>query len=77
MADSIDTKTLTLKAMPGMIGAIDKTFRDQVGKTVAFVLVAFVDGTAVHATNISPAVDAMASLAALVEALKVESGTLQ
>ena len=75
---TVDTKTLTLEAMPGMIGAIDKTFHDQVGQTVAFVLVAFVDGMAVHATNISPAVDAMTSLAALVETFKVEGGgTLQ
>jgi hypothetical protein len=57
-----------LDAMPGMTGAIEAAFRDNTGETVPFVLVAFVGGVAVHATNIQPASNAMVALKNLTDA---------
>lgn len=51
-----------LDTMPGMTGAIDNTFRDQTGERVSFVLVAFIEGAAIHATNIEPAENAILAL---------------
>lgn len=65
-----------LESMPGLIGAINMTFRDQVKEEVAFVLVAFVAGTAVHATNIVPASGAMVALRALVEGMDDVAGAV-
>lgn len=56
-----------LEMVPSLTGAIDRTFREETGQHVAFVLVAFIDGSAVHASNITPAsaaMEAMVNLAA-------------
>lgn len=63
-----------LDAMPAMVGAIDRSFLDAAGEKVAFVVVAFVAGTAVHATNIVPAADAMLALAELVHSFAHDGG---
>lgn len=44
-----------LDALPGLIGAIDQAVVDASGKRQPFVLLVFVDGGAVHATNMEPA----------------------
>jgi hypothetical protein len=44
-----------LQALPGLTGAIDLAFQEQVGKKVAFVLVAFGDKGAAFTTNIEGA----------------------
>ena len=43
-----------LDALPGMIGAIDTAISDTTGSRLPFVLLVFVQGGAVHATNINP-----------------------
>lgn len=67
-----------LDSMPGLVGAIDQTFIDQTGEKVAFVLVAFVAGAAVHATNINPPEGAIVALMELVKNYNTdaEGGTL-
>lgn len=54
-----------LDALPGLVGAIDGAIRDATGEKVAFVLITFPPGSACHATNISPASDAIKALKAL------------
>ena len=51
-----------LDSLPGLVGAIDKALFDTCGERVAFVLVAFAAGGAVHATNIQPAANAVKAL---------------
>lgn len=67
-----DTQKI-LDAMPGLIGAIDRALRDTVGhdgkpgSPVGFVLFAFRDGTALHATNFddpSKVIDVVKEMAA-------------
>jgi hypothetical protein len=56
-----------LDALPGLVGAIDTAIKDTAGKQMPFVLLVFPGNGALHATNISPAsqaVDAVKKLAA-------------
>ena len=66
------TKDAVLAALPGMTGAIDNAFVTEVKTKIAFVLVAFVDGAAVHCTNINPPEQAMQALCNLADALRAE-----
>lgn len=51
-----------LDALPGMIGAIDQAVKDVSGIRQPFVLLVFVEGGAVHATNMNPASQAVAAV---------------
>lgn len=45
-----------LDALPGLVGAIDRAIFDASGLKVPFVLLAFTNGGALHATNFDPSV---------------------
>jgi hypothetical protein len=51
-----------LDALPGLVGAIDAAIKDTVGKPLAFALLVFPGQGALHATNISPAADAITAI---------------
>jgi len=53
-----------LDAMPGLVGAIDRAIHEHTGEKVAFVLLCFAAGQAVHATNIHPAAEAVKAVKA-------------
>lgn len=59
-------KEQLLKVLPGIVGAIDNAFLGETGKKTAFFLVAFVEGAAVHATNINPPEAATEAMKALI-----------
>jgi len=44
-----------LKNLPNLVGAIDMAIKDTAGKPMAFMLLVFADGAALHATNTDPA----------------------
>lgn len=50
----------TLDALPGLIGALDRAFKDQVGQVMPFVLLVFHGNGAMHATNFDVAAAAQA-----------------
>lgn len=56
-----------LDALPGLVGAVDRAFVDVTGNKTAFILVAFAEGQAVHATNINPPSDAIVALKELMK----------
>lgn len=41
----------TLDALPGLVGAIDRVLKDEVGQVMPFVLLVFHGNGAMHATN--------------------------
>lgn len=59
-------KDLLMQALPGLVGAIDQAFIGETGQKTAFILVAFIEGAAVHATNINPPEAATEAMKALV-----------
>lgn len=56
-----------LDTLPGLIGAVDRALFDATGVKTPFVLVAFANGSAAHATNIMPAENAMRALKELTD----------
>jgi hypothetical protein len=56
-----------LDALPGLIGGVDRAMFDATGEKIPFVIVAFANGSAAHATNIMPAANAMKALKELVD----------
>lgn len=59
-------KDLLMHALPGIVGAIDQALIGETGRKTAFFLVAFVEGAAVHATNINPPEAATEAMKALI-----------
>lgn len=59
-----------LDIVPELTGAIDQTLKDQTGVSVSFILVAFVDGAAIHASNITPADKAIAAMVSLADSYR-------
>lgn len=66
-----------LDALPGMIGAIDQAVHDVSGIRQPFVLLVFVEGGAVHATNMSPASQAVAAVKSLAAQWGTDEGQPQ
>jgi hypothetical protein len=48
-----------LDALPGMVGGIDRAIFDVSGKKLPFVLLIFGENGAMHATNVTPASNAI------------------
>lgn len=57
-----------LDALPGLVGGIDRAIIDNSGMKAPFVLMIFAEGSALHATNMSPPQQAQAALKAVVAA---------
>ncbi len=76
MDDAMQPKVTAklLDSLPGLVGAIDRAIFDSAGEKIAFVLVAFTGTGAVHATNISPAKNAVIALKALLAEWDIEEG---
>lgn len=51
MPATTETTTKIVKALPGLVGAVDRAIFDIAGKPLTFVLVIFSEGQAMHATN--------------------------
>jgi hypothetical protein len=56
-----------LDALPGLVGAVDRALFDATGVKTPFMIVAFANGSAAHATNIMPAENGMKALKELTD----------
>ena len=51
MPAATKTTEAVVKALPGLVGAVDRAIFDIAGKPLTFALVIFSEGQAMHATN--------------------------
>lgn len=61
-----------LDALPGLVGGIDRAIIEKTGIKAPFVLVLFAEGSAMHATNITPPQQAQAAIIELARAWEKE-----